>query len=257
MDKVDSIKKELTVFFDEMLTYRKNFKRKTYADTLEKARHTYDDMVNSIIECCQEAEGADKDKLIEELADVIPQYAYDKMQSMKKINREKYAVDYNLNMAVYIVPVINFSKNEDCTALTKRMVERWNERKVTSLTLSHSTYEEIASGFEWKLCYITTAVCQNMGKPDDCYELNAFRSFRDEYLMRSEKGQKLIEEYYDIAPGIVMAINMESHPERTYRNIYDRYLLPCLRFIENGKRDECQNQYMSMVQELENKYLNS
>lgn len=257
MDKADSIKEELTALFDEMLMNRKKFKKKLYSDAVEEARQAYAGTINSIITCLQDAEGTDKDELLNELADAIPKHAYDKIQGVKKINREKYAVDYNLNMAAYVVPVLNYTRNEDCMALTQKMVERWNERKVTPLTLSHSTYEDIASGFDRKLCYITTAVCQSQGKPDDCYELSAFRGFRDDCLMQSEEGRELVEEYYDIAPGIVMTINMERHPEKIYDSIYERYLLPCLAFIEAGKKDECKKKYMSMVRELEKNYLDS
>ena len=194
---------------------------------------------------------------MEELADVIPEYAYGKMQSVKNLSRESYAMDYNLNMAAFVVPILNYNRNEYCVAVTKRMVELWNQRKVNSLKLSHSTYEEIAGGFERKLCYITTAVCRSQGKPDDCYELRAFRDFRDGYLMRSGDGRRLVEEYYDIAPGIVMLINMEKHPDKTYEGIYEKHLMPCLRFIEEGRRNDCRNRYMTMVRELEEKYLES
>lgn len=47
-------------------------------------------------------------------------------------------------------------------------------------------YETLAGGFRKKkflgLCFITTAVCEAEGKPDDCAELTAFRAFRDGYL---------------------------------------------------------------------------
>ena len=35
-------------------------------------------------------------------------------------------------------------------------------------------------------CYITTAVCEFYGKPDDCHELTQFRKFRDEWLAKQE-----------------------------------------------------------------------
>lgn len=257
MDSVDSIKEELTALFDEMLMNRKRFKKKQYGDVIDEARQAYAGTVDAIISCCREVSGTEKEELIDQLADIIPKHAYNKMQAIKKSSREKYAVDYNLNMAAYIVPILNYSRNEDCMALTRKMVERWNERKVTPLTLSHSTYEEIAAGFDRKLCYITTAVCKSQGKPDDCYELSAFRSFRDDYLMKTEEGKRLVDEYYDIAPGIVMAINMERYPEKMYDRIYERYLLPCLHSIESGKREECRERYVFMVRELEDKYLNS
>ena len=33
-------------------------------------------------------------------------------------------------------------------------------------------------------CFVTTAVCDSFGKSDDCYELTAFRAFRDNWLVK-------------------------------------------------------------------------
>lgn len=257
MNDVGAVKEGLIELFDDMLANKKKFKKKLYEEAIEDARKKYAGMINTMIGCFEKCTDEKKALLIEELADVIPEYAYRKMQSVKKITRDGYAVDYNLNMAAFVVPVLNYNRNEYCLAVTKRMVELWNERKVNSLKLSHSTYEEIAGGFERKLCYITTAVCQSQNKPDDCYELSAFRDFRDSYLMQSGEGRRLVEEYYDIAPGIVMLINMERHPDKIYDSIYEKHLMPCLRLIEEGQRGECQSRYVSMVRELEEKYLKS
>lgn len=257
MGDVDAVKESLIEFFEEMLANKKKFKKKLYKEAIEDARKKHAGMINMMVGCFEECAQEDRPQLVEELADVIPEYACGKMQSVKKLSRESYAMDYNLNMAAFVVPVLNYNRNEHCVAVTKRMVELWNQRKVNSLKLSHSTYEEIAGGFERKLCYITTAVCRSQGKPDDCYELRAFRDFRDGYLMRSGDGRRLVEEYYDIAPGIVMLINMEKHPDKTYEGIYEKHLMPCLRFIEEGRRNDCRNRYISMVRELEEKYLES
>ena len=37
------------------------------------------------------------------------------------------------------------------------------------------------------ICFITTAVCAYLGKPDDCDELNKLRNFRDTWLTREER----------------------------------------------------------------------
>ena len=111
-----------------------------------------------------------------------------------------------MNMAVYVIPFLNYSRNEDCEKLSRRIVEVWNEKKVTSLTLSHSSYDDIAEGFRSKLCYITTAVCEHMQKEDDCYEMQVMRRFRDEYLMQTDEGRSIIKDYYEVAPGIVMIL---------------------------------------------------
>ena len=41
MDRTDTLSEELTVLFDEMLAYGKEFRRKTYAGVMEYARERY------------------------------------------------------------------------------------------------------------------------------------------------------------------------------------------------------------------------
>ena len=178
-----------------------------------------------------------------------------RMQKEAKKNRERLGVDYNMNMAVYVIPFLNYSRNEDCEKLSRRIVEVWNEKKVTSLTLSHSSYDDIAEGFRSKLCYITTAVCEHMQKEDDCYEMQVMRRFRDEYLMQTDEGRSIIKDYYEIAPGIVMILNMQKDAAAIYKQLYCKYLLPCVQLIEQGKKAQCQALYMQMVQNLKMQYI--
>ena len=60
-------------------------------------------------------------------------------------------------------------------------------------------------------CYITTAICEEFGKPDDCYELTSFRNFRDTWLKQQPGGQNLIAQYYKTAPTIVELINKQPN----------------------------------------------
>lgn len=52
-----------------------------------------------------------------------------------------------------------------------------------------------------KKCFITTAICEHLGQPDDCYELETLRMFRDSWL--SDNYPMSIVEYYRTAPQIV------------------------------------------------------
>ncbi len=255
MDRIDTVSKELTTLFDEMLVHGKEFRRKSYAGVMEDARKRYAHTVDAVIACFADVPEDERGALTERLAQVIPEYAYEKMQAVKKRNRDRMYVDYNMNMAVYVVPLLNESKEKNCVALTERMVELWNEKGVTNMRLMHSTYDEIAGGFDRKLCYITTAVCESMGKPDDCYELMSFRDFRDSYLMETPDGRALVEEYYEIAPGIVMLIDMQKDAPEIYGSIYKKYLAPCLKFIEEGRYEACREHYVSMVCDFKEKYL--
>lgn len=104
-------------------------------------------------------------------------------------------------------------------------------------------------------CFITTAVCDNFGKADDCYELTKFREFRDKWLINQYDGKFLIEKYYTIAPIIVTKINQLNNSNEIYNLIWQKYLNPCLSFIENKKYKECKNLYISMMNTLKKDFL--
>ncbi len=99
-------------------------------------------------------------------------------------------------------------------------------------------------------CYITTATCQEYGKPDDCYELTTFRAFRDNWLKAQPDGEELIRRYYATAPAIVEQINAQPNRADIYREINDVYLTPCLRYIEAGENEKCKALYIQMVEHL-------
>lgn len=104
-------------------------------------------------------------------------------------------------------------------------------------------------------CFITTAACEHLGKPDDCYELTLLRQFRDGWLASQSGGYELIQEYYRVAPLIVEALNASYDSESLYKDIWDRYIIPCVRFIEQNSYEACTELYKEMVQNLTETYL--
>lgn len=103
-------------------------------------------------------------------------------------------------------------------------------------------------------CFITTAVCHTFGKPDDCYELTMFRRFRDNWLSQQPDGNALISEYYAVAPAIVKNIDNSADADRVYQKIWELYLHPCLRYLENRQYEDCKNLYVEMVTRLKKRF---
>lgn len=99
-------------------------------------------------------------------------------------------------------------------------------------------------------CYITTATCEEYGKPDDCYELTMFRGFRDNWLRYQSDGPDLIKQYYDTAPAIVDMINSQPDKSDIYAEINENYLSKCLEYIEAGENEKCKMLYIDMMQHL-------
>jgi len=104
-------------------------------------------------------------------------------------------------------------------------------------------------------CFITTATCETLGKPDNCYELNLFRNFRDSWLINQPDGKALIEEYYEVAPQIVRSINQQKESKQIYDSIWNKYLSDCIAMIEKEDYLSCKRKYVAMVRNLESKFL--
>lgn len=105
-------------------------------------------------------------------------------------------------------------------------------------------------------CYITTATCEYLNKPDDCYELNQLREFRDNWLANQEDGKALIEQYYNTAPQIVSTINQSKNKDKIYTTIWNEYLSKCLTLIEDKRYEECKSLYIKMVEHLKDVEIN-
>lgn len=252
---MEKIKKELIRLFDDTLPRVTEFRRKTYETVFQECFQGHKGVISDISELCSEKSEEEKAQLIEELAEVIPEHAFGIMQETPKRKKEQTGIDFNMNMAVYVIPVLSYTREENCEKLAARTVEKWNEKKVNSLTLGLSTYEAIAGGFRKGFCYITTAVCDYQGKPDDCRELTMLRDFRDAYMMPSSEGRALVEEYYDTAPVLVQMMNMQPDKERIYEELYQDWLVPCLTCIEQEDQEGCKELYIDMVRRLQKKYL--
>lgn len=156
-----------------------------------------------------------------------------------------------------------YSNGSGCPASHEKAVE-WYRKAI-----AEETDEELLKHFKENLdyiiarryssnddsCFITTAVCESFGKSDDCYELTAFRNFRDIWLINQPDGKSLIDEYYKIAPKIVEKINSLSNSAEIYKNIWQDYLSKCLKSIEVGDNLNCKKIYVEMVNTLKEKFL--
>ena len=254
---MDKVKMQLISLFDEMLDKVEKFNKASYNNIFLETFRKYEDLLDDISDLVEEVPKEERKAMIEEIASILPEYVKSLLNKYSDKERKQIDMNYNMNMVVYVLPVLTYSHDKYCEKVARRMVEIWNESKVTNLNLGYSTYENIAGGFKKKLCYITTAVCEHQNKPDDCYELETLRNYRDNYLLKSESGREIVEEYYNIAPGLVMMIDMQKDADKIYQHIYEKYLTPCIRYIEEERNEECRKLYMQMVRNLQKQYLYS
>ena len=219
----------------------KQFKKATYCGSFESY-------------CCQ-LEGPlaylGDTREMEPLAQMILDRLEENWKSQRM--RTPYFNDQFL-ISVYLAPALIHTKRDDAKEFAEIFRACWVKR-YPKYIFEVGDYEQIYLGFEKRIgCFITTAVCQAQGKPDDCYELTQFRRFRDEWLANQPDGKDLIARYYEIAPSIVNIINLKGDASEVYQQIQDTYLTPCLKAIESGDNQACLTRYKSMVEELSLKY---
>ena len=101
---------------------------------------------------------------------------------------------------------------------------------VGSEVFSDSVGDQTSSIFDD--CFLTTAVCEFQGKPDNCYELTVLRNFRDTWL--KENFPEDIDTYYAEAPAIVEKIKALPTSAWIFDRMYSRYILPAIEHIEEG-----------------------
>jgi hypothetical protein len=102
-------------------------------------------------------------------------------------------------------------------------------------------------------CFITTACIASMQLPDDCYELQTLRTFRDSYVVKLPTGKDLIERYYAIAPKIVKSINRNSNRKGIYDDVFNEIRTAC-ELIEKGNNKAAFLIYSKVVVRLSRRF---
>ncbi|MCG2736679.1 MAG: hypothetical protein L6265_10500 [Thermoplasmatales archaeon] len=132
-------------------------------------------------------------------------------------------------------------------------------RKMSAFDKFDDALDTVLNPFRWGKkssgCFITTAVMTSLGRTeDDCYELKILRKFRDEYILKTDYGKKLIKEYYQISPKIVEKIDTETDSEKIYSGLLNDFITPSIKYIGSGENKKAMNKYIKMVMYLKQKY---
>lgn len=158
-------------------------------------------------------------------------------------------------IALFLIPMLSRVNWQVAKPFARKVRELWLKNHPES-PFSLATYQDLLGGFRKRwFCFITTAICEQEGKPDDCAELTAFRHFRDNWLVKQPDGPALVQEYYDTAPFIVMHINYCDDAPARYKELRENYLQPCYTALQEGRLDDCKQTYVTMVRDLQKRYL--
>lgn len=96
-------------------------------------------------------------------------------------------------------------------------------------------------------CYLTTAMCEILGKNDDCFELEFLRQFRERYLTKTAKGRALLSEYKAISIPIVSTLRKSPHKYEIAQIMYNSYITPVIELIKEEKNEQAVHIYKKMV----------
>lgn len=246
--------KDIRKIFEDRESFLKEFKRDTYEAAFERFGEKNSTAFQEIAIGISAQEGYEE--TMSAVCGLFVEAARALLDTVdSKAKKEEMQMKLNMFMAIYVLPTILENKNGHCKELTEMLCKAWGDSFKNS-NIKASEFSKIKEGFRSKLCYITTAVCESLDKPEDCYELNLLKNYRDGYLMETDDGEALIHEYYDIAPTIVKRINKSEDSSGTYAKIWSKYLKPCVSLIEEGKNEECKELYMDMVYKLRDRYMN-
>ena len=103
-------------------------------------------------------------------------------------------------------------------------------------------------------CFITTAVCNSLGKNDNCEELELLRHFRDQFILTMPNGKAEIDYYYLISPNIVNRIMNHQDSHDLFKQIHLEYIEPAIQLIKDNQKHDAYLLYKHMVSTLTTKY---
>ncbi len=104
-------------------------------------------------------------------------------------------------------------------------------------------------------CFLTTACVHHKKLADDCFELNTLRDLRNNFILKSPGGRKLIEDYRTMGPALIQSINSCENKAEIYDYMYDQLILPSLALLQKGKKQDAVLYYKNFVEGLSAKYL--
>ncbi len=227
------------------------FNRTDYQGMFELAYQSYVPAFDAIEELYNSV--AEPETMISNMAQSFTEEAAAQIDALPRRQKEQALMNHNMHLAVIVFPSILHYKGQSSKPLCDALVDAWKKAFPKS-NVQPAEVEFIQKGFHHKWCYITTAACEVLGMEDTCYELNLLRSYRDEFMAKKENGFELIQKYYDVAPSIVKHINSRADKQEIYVSIWDQYIVPCIRYIEEGRNEECEEMYQRMVEDMKTAY---
>lgn len=100
-------------------------------------------------------------------------------------------------------------------------------------------------------CLLATAACDSRGLPEDWFELELLRRFRDGPLAATEAGRADIARYYRLAPRVVDHISAHPASALVFSHVYGRYVSPAAALVRDGAHAEAAALFRDLLIQME------
>lgn len=106
--------------------------------------------------------------------------------------------------------------------------------------------QQIKSNSGW--CFLTTAACEVLGQPDDCYVLQTLRAYREGWV--KIHAAEALAEYKNISQVIIERLDKRHDKMNVYYHAWFEYILPAVHCVERGQNRAAYALYGALVNEL-------
>jgi len=232
-----------------------DFKKDSYTDLFESYKEENYAYFTALKICLLNTAQENADGVYHQIARAVISQNEKELDVVKK-KSDKFAIqmDRNMFMAIFVLPAMKEIHSAKADSLAETISTEWGNTFKDSNIIA-SDYDSIIKGFHKKLCYVTTAVCQNLHMGEECEELRLIKDFRDHYLAEKDGGQEMIASYYDIAPTLVKKISRSTNAPEIYKMLWLKFIKPCVDFIKSGNNSACEEVYCNMVNTLRTEYM--
>ncbi len=160
-------------------------------------------------------------------------------------------LDYAFSFTTFFVPAFYQIDEQVCKYVVKACVAEWN-RAFPDYPLRACPKKQTIKKRE--NCFITKVACETLGKTAACPALDAFRQYREQYLLHLPEGPGLVQQYRDIAPSIIKHIEKSGRAKQIYADMWERYLKLSYEKIQQGLWKEAEEILQKMMHEAQDHY---
>ncbi len=162
------------------------------------------------------------------------------LESVKHVRAELVTQDRRIEI---------FDATLEGTAEAMAEMARMADHNHAVLGMREAADEDESAQSQGGGCFITSACCEGLGRPDDCWELRTLRRFRDDVMLASADGRRDVATYYRVAPALARALRANGG-RRAFLRLYLSDILPSALAAACGLERLARARYTAMMRRL-------